>query len=130
MTDYLESSAAAKLLIAEAETRALADYLHQASQRGQRIIGCALLETELRRLAVRRDLSQADVTLIIARLDIVELDRGCYRQAGLLPGPNLRSLDAIHVAAALRGGADVMITYDLRQADAARASGLAVLAPS
>ncbi len=130
MTVYLESSAAAKLLVAEAETRALTGYLHQASQSGEWIIACALLETELRRLAVRRDLSQGDVTLIIARLDIVELDRACYRQAGLLPGPNLRSLDAIHVAVALRGGADSMITYDLRQADAARASGLEVLAPS
>ena len=130
MTVYLDSSAAAKLLVAEAETRALVDYMQQATQRGQRIIACALLETELRRLAARRDLSQGDVTLIIARLDIVDLDRACYRQAGLLSGPNLRSLDAIHVAAALWGGADSMITYDQRQADAAQESGLAVVAPS
>jgi predicted nucleic acid-binding protein len=47
----------------------------------------------------------------------------------LLPGRNLRSLDALHVAAALRVGADVMITYDTRQADAAGASGLRVESP-
>ena len=48
----------------------------------------------------------------------------------MLPGANLRSLDAIHVAAARFGGVDAMVTYDRRQADAARAVGLAVVAPS
>ncbi len=32
--------------------------------------------------------------------------------AGLLPGASLRSLDALHVAAALRWGADAVVTYD------------------
>ncbi len=40
------------------------------------------------------------------------------------------SLDAIHIAAALSSGVDAMVTYDRRQADAARAVGLAVIAPS
>ena len=130
MTYYLETSAAAKLLVGEAETRALTDYLQQASADEQRIQSSALLETELRRLAVRRGLAQTDVTVIIDRLEIVDIDRVCFRQAGLLPGGSLRSLDAIHVAAALRGGAELMITYDRRQADAARACGMDVIAPS
>jgi hypothetical protein len=35
----------------------------------------------------------------------------------------------LHLAAALRIGADVMVTYDRQQADAADAAGLPVLAP-
>lgn len=130
MTYYLESSAAAKLLVTEAQTPALTGFLQAASADECRIQSAALLETELRLLAVRRGFAQADVTVIIERLEIIDIDRACFRQAGLLPGESLRSLDAIHVAAALRGGADAMITYDRRQADAARAVGLAVVAPS
>lgn len=88
------------------------------------------METELRRLALRNNVDQIDVTAVIARVWFIDLDPVCYRQAGLLPGLNLRSLDAIHIAAALYGGADTMITYDLRQAGAARATGLDVIAPS
>lgn len=47
----------------------------------------------------------------------------------LLPGRHLRSLDALHLAATLRIGADVMLTYSSHQAAAANAAGLPVLAP-
>jgi len=130
LTYYLESSAAVKLLVTEVETAALTGFLQAASAAQRRIQSSTLLETELRRFAVRRGLAQADVTVIIERLEIIDIDRACFRQAGLLPGETLRSLDAIHVAAALRGGADSMITYDQRQADAARAVGLEVIAPT
>lgn len=72
---------------------------------------------------------QVVVTAVLDRLDIYELDRAAYREAGLLPGRHLRSLDALHVAGALRIGADVMITYDARQAGAAEAAGLPVAFP-
>ncbi len=85
-----------------------------------------LLETELRWLAVRVDLTQIAVTHLLERFDLMETDRSLYREAGRLPGRHLRSLDALHLAAALRVGTDVMVTYDRRQADAA---GLPVLAP-
>lgn len=48
---------------------------------------------------------------------------------GLLPGGHLRSLNALHLTAALRVDADIMVTYDQRQADAAETAGLPVLAP-
>jgi predicted nucleic acid-binding protein len=43
--------------------------------------------------------------------------------------PLLRTLDAIHLASALEVGADEMIVYDRRLADAARANGLTVTSP-
>jgi predicted nucleic acid-binding protein len=51
------------------------------------------------------------------------------RQAGLLPGARLRSLDAIHLAAALSLGAEAVLTYDDRLAEAARGLGMTVLSP-
>jgi len=60
---------------------------------------------------------------------VLEPDAVTYRTAGLLPGTHLRSLDALHVAAALQGDCRAMVSYDLRQSDAARAAGLQVEAP-
>ena len=126
---YIETSAAAKLLVDEPASSRLAARLDSAVDAGDAVLSSMLLETELRRLAVRVDLAQSAVTRLLDRFDLVEVNRSLYREAGLLPGRHLRSLDALHLAAALRSGADVMITYDLRQADVAEAAGLPVLAP-
>ena len=126
---YIETSAAAKLLIDESASSRLAARLDNAVDQDDALISSMLLETELRRLAVRVDLTQIAVTHLLERFDLMETDRSLYREAGLLPGRHLRSLDALHLAAALRVGTDVMVTYDRRQADAADAAGLPVLAP-
>jgi predicted nucleic acid-binding protein len=90
---YIEASVAAKLLVSESASAALAARLDQLAAGEQTVISCVLLETELRRLAMRDELPQTAVTAVLDRLDIVELDRDVYREAGLLPGRNLRSLD-------------------------------------
>lgn len=126
---YIETSAAAKLLVDEPASGRLAARLDEAVDADDAVLSSTLLETELRRLAVRVDLAQTAVTHLLDRIDLVEIDRSLYREAGLLPGRHLRSRDALHLAAALRAGADVMVTYDHRQADAAVAVGLPVLTP-
>jgi predicted nucleic acid-binding protein len=126
---YIETSAAAKLLIDEPASGRLAARLDDAVNSDDAVISSMLLETELRRLAVRVDLAQIAVTHLLDRFDLVATDRSLYREAGLLPDRYLRSLDALHLAAALRVGAGIMVTYDHRQADAAAAAGLPVLAP-
>jgi len=126
---YIETSAAAKLLVDEPASSRLAARLDSTVDQDDALLSSMLLETELRRLAVRVDLAQTAVTHLLERFDLMETDRSLCREAGLLPGRHLRSLDALHLAAALRVGADVMVTYDRRQADAADAAGLPVLAP-
>lgn len=126
---YIETSAAAKLLVDEPASSRLAARLDGAVDQDEPLLSSMLLETELRRLAVRVDLAQTAVTHLLERFDLMETDRSLYREAGLLPGRHLRSLDALHLAAALRVGADVMVTYDRRPAEAADAAGLPVLAP-
>lgn len=126
---YLETSAAAKLLVEEAESAMLAAWLDDRVAQGVTVLSSLLLETELRRLAVRTGLVQERVSHLLDRIDLVELDAPTCRTAGLLDGPRLRSLDALHVAAALRADCQTMISYDGRQADAARMVGLHVVAP-
>ena len=127
---YVETSAAAKLLIEEPESEPLAHFLEGAVERDTALVSSLVLETEVRRLAVRWSLPQAAVSEVLRRFDLLLPDRTIYRDAGLLAGTHLRSLDALHVAAALRLNAAAMLSYDARQGDAARSVGLEVIAPS
>jgi predicted nucleic acid-binding protein len=124
---YLDTSAAVKLLVEEDESAALAEYLEQPDME---IMSCLLLETEMRRFAVRHVLPQAEVTAILDAISLYEMPRSLYYEAGILAGPHLRSLGALHLAAAVRLGADVVVSYDSRMADAAADIGLDVLAVS
>jgi len=127
---YLDTSAAAKLLVEEIESDALVAFLDRTVEGGDVVGSSRLLETELRRLGVRLSIPQEHVTLVLERLDLLMPDDEVFRTAGLLPGSSLRSLDALHVAAALRWTADAVVTYDERQALAARGVGLEVAAPA
>lgn len=124
---YLDTSAAAKLLVQESESEALAVELRK---RKPDLVACLLLETELRRLVAREPaLSQKAVSDLLRGVDLHELPPPLFAEAGLLPGAGLRSLDALHLAAAIRLGVDAVITYDSRMADAAHSLGIEVLAP-
>ncbi len=111
----------------EAESDALADAVDAAQPE---LVACLLLETELRR-AVHRDdaLTQEAVTTFLEGVGLYELPATMFQEAGLLAGQHLRSLDALHLTAAIRIGADRVVTYDARMADAARSMGLPVSAP-
>ena len=124
---YLDTSAAAKLLVQAAESEALVAGLRR---RKPDLVACLLLETELRRLVAREPaLSQKAVSDLLRGVDLHELPPPLFAEAGLLPGAGLRSLDALHLAAAVRLGVDAVITYDSRMADAATSLGIEVLAP-
>jgi uncharacterized protein len=68
---------------------------------------------------------------MLTRIAFVELDAELARLAAATGAPELRTLDAIHVASALRLGPelDAFVTYDDRQATTARELGLTVEAP-
>lgn len=130
MTAYADTSAAAKLLVDESESAALSAYLDGLVSDGVPLVSSVLLETELRRLAVRHRLNQAAVSDVLDRFDLFEPDRAIFVEAGVLPGAGLRSLDALHIVVAVRLEADVLVTYDVRQAESARLVGLRVAAPA
>lgn len=125
---YLDSSAIVKLAVAEPETAALRRYL----ARRRPLVSSALARTEVHRAllplgeaAVRRGID------VLARIDLVRVNDRVLSDAGELLPAELRSLDAIHLATARLFGDTLarIVTYDDRQADAARALGLAVVAP-
>ena len=124
---YLDTSAAAKLLVAERESAALADWLDQPDMRPMATL---LLETELRRLAVRLDVSQQAVTGVLEGVELFALPDTAFREAGLMSRRDLRSLDALHLVGALRLDAEVLVTYDERLAVASADVGLTVVAPT
>lgn len=124
---YLDASAALKLLVEEAESEALARVLDEEQPE---LVACWLLETELRRAAHRLEpLTQAMVTELLDAVSLYEVPASLFREAGLLPGADLRSLDALHLAAAVRIGVDRVVTYDARLMESAAQLGIGVLAP-
>jgi predicted nucleic acid-binding protein len=117
-----------KLLVEEAETDALASTLDSEKPD---LVASMLLETELRRAAHRVDaLTQEMVTGFLDGVDLYELPVSVFQEAGLLPGRSLRSLDALHLSAAIRVGAERVVAYDDRLLAAARELGFSVLAPA
>lgn len=125
---YLDTSAALKLLVEEDESEALARAIDGASPD---LVGCWLLDTELRRAAQRETaLTQEGVSDFLDGVDLYEVPASLLREAGLLPGAGLRSLDALHLAAAVRIGVDHLVTYDARMSESARALGVSVIAPA
>ena len=123
---YVDTSALGALLVERLESDALESWLDQTSDM---LVSSDLLEVELRRLAVREGVDQADVTRLLDGVSIAALDRAVYRSAGLLPMPYLRTLDALHLEAAMRLDAAAVLTYDRRLSKAARSVGLRVVAP-
>ena len=83
----------------------------------------------MRRVALRHDISLEFVARIIDGVELHTLDHSLFHMAGLLPMKQLRSLEALHLAAALRTGASAMLTFDPRLAEACREVGLEVIEP-
>jgi len=125
---YLDTSAALKLLIEEPESPALAQTVDREQPD---LVAGWVLETELRRAAQRLPALGMDVVSeFLAGVSLYEMPGSLFREAGILPGETLRSLDALHLAAAVRIGVDLVLTYDVRMADSARLLGLSVLSPA
>ncbi|MBX3311747.1 MAG: type II toxin-antitoxin system VapC family toxin [Microbacteriaceae bacterium] len=123
---YVDTSALGALLIEKAETSDLLKWLDATENS---LISSDLLETELRRVAVREDIDQTSVTKILDGITLVSLDRAVYRNAGFLPMKYLRALDALHLEVAIRLNAEAILTYDHRLAGACKELGLEVVSP-
>jgi len=127
-TIYLDSSALVKLVVREPEFNTLHSYLRNWHIRASSEL--ALVEVVR---AVRRR-GQEAVHLahdVMKGVNLVQMERPLLETAARLDPIPLRSLDAIHIAAALTLGEVLseIVTYDNRMADAARAVGLRVVMP-
>jgi hypothetical protein len=129
---YLDTSAVAKLFVAEKETSDLRKWLADRPE-PPLLVSSALLGVELVRLLglVSPTMVGAAESFLAADVDIVEITPPMLGEAASVPPPRLRTLDAIHLATALDlcEYLDVMLTYDKLLVKAARAVGLAVASP-
>jgi uncharacterized protein len=125
---YADTSALAKLVVREAETGALRRWL---SEQGDFLVTNQIGVVELQRLAARvgPDASRGAAQLL-ARIDQLALTATAVSRAAALPPPEMRTLDALHVASAAElDELSVLLTYDQRLADAAARHGLSVASP-
>jgi predicted nucleic acid-binding protein len=126
---YLDTSAVVKLLVRESESVALRRVLRQWPRRAS----SALLRVELLRVTKRAGQPRltAQAHRQLGAIHLVRLDDSVLNRAADLDPPTLRSLDAIHLAAAFELGGDlgVIITYDDRMLQGAAALGLPATSP-
>lgn len=131
---YADASALVKLVRDEPESDMLRAFLAGAD-----LVSCELVLTEVPR-AIRRAAAHdphLPLELLIGRaaetldaLALLPLDRALLAAAGALSEPALRALDAIHVvAAAALSPLDAFVSYDERQAAAARLAGIRTVSP-
>ena len=130
MAYYIDTSALVKLVVTERETSALQTWFAQEERQP---VSCDLARTELLR-SVRRTAPDRVVQAreVLDSVTLIEVTTAMFEGAALLDPAIVRSLDAIHLAAALALGDDLegIVTYDDRLAQAALANGVAVFAPA
>jgi len=132
VSTYVDPSALLKRYVEEADS-ASADALLRADPSlltGRHSI--VEVRRTLARLLSGRDLVAARAAFIddLRSISIVELDEATCESAALIAeAVGVRTLDALHLAAAQRVAAPGVgfLTFDLRQAQAARALGLTVV---
>ncbi len=127
---YLDSSALVKLVVAEPETPALLQFLVGWPHR----VSSALARVEVLRAVNRAGAGPAArrrAQRVLARVALVRIDDPVLTAAARTAPPELRTLDAIHLATA-RSLDDVagIVTYDSRLGRAASRARLKVWSPA
>ncbi|MBM2810390.1 MAG: hypothetical protein HW416_1149 [Chloroflexi bacterium] len=125
---YLDSSALVKLAVEEPESSHLKGYLANRLRR----VSCALARVEVVRAVRPHGVDAvAGAQIMLGDVYLLGIDNRVLDTAAQLNPIGLRSLDAIHLAAALSLQEDLgrLVTYDLRMASAARELGILVDTP-
>jgi predicted nucleic acid-binding protein len=128
---YVDSSALLKRYVEEADSDAADALLRAESALLTARHTVVEVRRNLARLLTGRDLAAARAAFAadLRSFSIIELDEvTCESAAMIAESTGVRTLDALHLAAAQRVSAPGVsfLTFDLRQAQAARALGLTV----
>lgn len=127
---YVDTSAFVKLFSNEPESEALSAAI-RADWAG--VLASEIFAVEVVRTARRIGGSAvAQAVELLRTVVLLPLTAEIRREAGRVGPPELRSLDAIHVATALSASDRIgaVLTYDKRLASACAAAGLRVVAPA
>lgn len=132
MNLYLDSSAAVKLFAAEAESRALALVVRELMESGSgRLFVSRLTKLETVRSLRRKGVDPEIAAAFFEAADLVDIKPQDFEKAQHALPSSLRSLDALHLVAAMRLGelGVAMVTYDRQLAEAAVTAKLKVVSP-
>ncbi len=129
---YVDTSALLKRVIVEAESPAVRRVLREHHADKALLTASSLAWVEVWRSLRRAGANDVEATAQAALAGIAEfpLTEAVLRRARRVGTDELRSLDAIHLASAIAVGAESVLTYDDRLAQAAESAGLSVLAPT
>ncbi|KJE22320.1 PIN domain-containing protein [Frankia torreyi] len=129
---YLDTSALAKMFIAEKESGDLRQWLVE-QEPPLRLVSSALLAVELTRLLRLVNPAMLDLaeSFLSSDVDLMQITPPLLADAARIPPARLRTLDAIHLATALelRDSLDVVLSYDKLFIEAVSASGLTLASP-
>lgn len=130
---YLDTSALTKLLIAEPETSELQTWLAAQSGQGEYGVTSAIGRVELMRVVARYgEPGQAErARYLLDGLDVLALTEPVIALAETIGPATLRSLDAIHLAAAAQNkrALTAFVTYDHRLLAGCRDIGFTTASP-
>ena len=132
MKAYLDSSSFAKRFIDEAGSDAVEATCAEATELGLSVLCVPEIVSALNRRRRERTLTRAQYSSAKRRLvedvrdaDIIGLTTSVVGSSiGVLEASPVRALDALHVGCALEWGADLFVSSDKRQLDAAKRAGL------
>ena len=128
---YLDSSALLKLLFEEEESAALESWI--SAQADVPIVSSELAKAEVIRAARRLDDDVVPAArTLMTQVDLIPLRSALIENAGDVGDPQLRTLDAIHLASAMaiRDELTAFVAYDNRLIAATEAAGIVTARPS
>jgi predicted nucleic acid-binding protein len=126
---YFDTSALAKLILTDDESEALRDWVR--ARPGMPRITNVVGVVELQRLAARvGQTALSSAIQLLTRIDQLDMTPTALARAAQLPPPEVRTLDALHIASASElNDLEAIVTYDVRMISAADGYGLPVASP-
>jgi len=137
MRVFFDSSAFAKRYLLEVDSGFTLEWCDQATELALSVIAipeliaafCRLRREDKLSAQQYRQIKEEMLADIVDAMIIDTTPQVLHHATIALEEHTLRGMDAIHIGAAIVCGADVFITADIRQREAARAMGIAVVSP-
>lgn len=126
---YLDSSVAVRIMFGHSASAA--QWFDSTTGRDDdRVVSSRILRTEITRVLRRESLPVTGRDQILDYIDTIPLDHAVLQQAEAII-PHIRTLDAIHLASALRSGLDdlVITTHDETMKSVAVTLGFGIADP-
>jgi predicted nucleic acid-binding protein len=126
---YVDTSVFGRVILEEPDK----DAIRHDLAKFDRSVASRLLRVELGRLARRENVVE-EANRVLDDVQLIPMDEEILTAAETIPPTRVGTLDAIHLATAVRlhkaGELDALMTYDKQLAAGAREHGLTVLSPS